>query len=156
MFLTVHSTVGVIIGQTTGNIWLAFLAGFISHFLLDIIPHGDTELAGENAAFAKKDVDKIKKLALIDLLTMSALLSALYLAGLITSPIPVLFAIAGAIIPDFIQGVYILTKTPLLKKYFDIHYKLHFIFNGFTINLKQGIIVQSIFLIFFLIVIEFI
>lgn len=146
MFLTVHASAGVIIGQTTGNIWLGFLAGFISHFLLDIVPHGDTELAGENAAFTKEDVDKIKRLALFDIAIMIILLAALYLMGFITAILPVLFAVAGAILPDFVQGVYILTKSPLLQKYFDFHYGLHFIFGGFTISLPAGLVVQSIFL----------
>jgi hypothetical protein len=45
MTLTTHATLGAVIGRATGNPVLAFIFGFISHFLIDMVPHGDTGLA---------------------------------------------------------------------------------------------------------------
>ncbi|NQU77838.1 hypothetical protein HQ544_04030 [Candidatus Falkowbacteria bacterium] len=44
MFLTVHAAAGILIGQQLQNPILAFLIGLFSHFLIDVVPHGDKEL----------------------------------------------------------------------------------------------------------------
>jgi len=44
MFLTTHTVVGVLISQHTPTPLIAFSLGFLSHFLLDFIPHGDEQL----------------------------------------------------------------------------------------------------------------
>lgn len=43
MFLTVHAAAGLVLGKYLDNSILAFLAGFISHLILDIIPHDALE-----------------------------------------------------------------------------------------------------------------
>lgn len=157
MFLTVHATAGVIIGQQTGNIWLAFLGGIISHIILDIIPHGDQDLVESGDKFTPKEIIKIRKIALIDMLIMSALLSAIYLADLVPqiSVWPVLVAAFGAILPDFLSGFYALTNSPWLAWQFKFQHNLHYLFNGFTINFPQGIVVQTITLAIFITLITF-
>ena len=69
MFLTVHAATGILIGKYTGNIYLAFIAGFLSHLILDIIPHGDQlilnsepeKILKDKFAFTEKDVKNLKK-----------------------------------------------------------------------------------------------
>lgn len=161
MFLTVHATAGVIIGQQTGNIWLAFIAGIISHIMLDIIPHGDQDLVENttvfkhNTGFKSYEIERLKKLTLIDGVMMSGLLLIIYLAGFITAPLTVAFAVAGSIVPDFLTGVYALTNSSVLRWVFLFQNRLHYVFNGFTINMQQGVVVQAIFLIAFLGIIVF-
>lgn len=155
MFLTVHASAGIIIGQQTGNIWLAFLAGIISHIILDIIPHGDQNLVESGERFKPEEIKKIRKIALLDILIMSAVMSTIYLANLVSPAAvwPVLVAVFGAILPDFLSGIYALTNAPWLRWQFKFQYSLHYLFNGFTINLKQGIVVQAITLAAFIILI---
>ena len=150
MFLTVHATAGVIIGQQTGNIWLGFLAGFVSHIALDIIPHGDQNLIKDRYNILPTEIKLLRRLGILDGIVMLATLAAIYSAGLITKPMPVLLAVAGAIVPDYINAIYIFFKVKWLKWYFGIHYQLHYIWNGFTINFRQGLVVQLFFLIGFL------
>ncbi len=146
MFLTVHATAGVLIGQQTGSVWLGFLGGFISHFLLDAIPHGDQNLVKDRHHISESEKRLIRTLGLVDGVIMLGVLYAIYSKSLITQNFPVLAAVIGAIIPDYINAVYIFFKVKWLKWYFELHYKLHFIWNGFTITLRQGLIVQAIFL----------
>jgi|SRR3989344_2941310 len=148
MFLTVHATAGVIVGQQTGNVWLAFLAGIISHIILDIIPHGDQDLVESSEKFKPEEIKKLRRIALLDILIMMALLSAIYLSGVITinQTWPVLLAAFGAILPDFLSGIYALTNWRWLRWQFQFQYRLHFLLGGFTINLKKGFVVQTIFL----------
>ncbi len=41
MYASTHFAVGAAIGKMVGNSWQAFLLGFLSHIILDIIPHHD-------------------------------------------------------------------------------------------------------------------
>lgn len=150
MFLTVHATAGVLIGQQTGNIWLAFLAGFISHFILDAIPHGDQGLIKNRYNITLDELKLMRRLGITDTAIMGIVVSASYLFGLITAPLTVLFSVAGSILPDYINALYIFLKVRWLEWYFEFHYKIHFIWDGFTINLHQGLIVQVLFLALFI------
>ena len=153
MFLTVHATAGAIIGQASPNLWLAFVIGFISHFLLDLIPHGDEVLIKEKSAPSEQEIAKIKKLAMADIAAMSLVLLSLSWFDLIKFSLPVLAAIAGAILPDLITGFYLLTKFRWLKKYLEFHINLHYLSKKFAVSFRTGLVIQLIFLVLFLIVI---
>ncbi len=146
MFLTVHATVGAIIGQYSPNIWLAFIFGVISHYLLDAIPHGDETLGGKDKKnVSKKDIIFIIKIASLDGTTMSIFLAYLYFQGFINISLPILAGVAGSIVPDFMNGIYLLTKSKFLEKSSLFHFNLHFIFKT-SVSLKVGLVIQFIFL----------
>ncbi len=142
MFLTVHTAAGVIIGETVGNPWLGFLAGLISHFILDAIPHGDNTLITNRPKFAKNTIDLLIKLLITDLCFLVLIFGALYLEGEILLTWPLIMAVAGTILPDFIQGIYFLNKTKKLEKYFAFHEKMHTVMNGLTVSFRTGMIIQ--------------
>ncbi len=150
MFLTVHAAAGTIIGETSPNVLIAFVLGFISHFSLDIIPHGDTRLIKEKFKFSRDEINLLKKLTLADVLVMSVILALLYVTGHVTDILSVMFGIAGALLPDFIQGIYVLTEAPLLKKYFSLHWNIHYVLKGLTVSFETGLIIQIFFLLTFL------
>ncbi|MFA6255016.1 MAG: hypothetical protein WC675_03205 [Patescibacteria group bacterium] len=142
MFLTVHATLGTIIGEYTGNIGLAFAAGFVSHFILDMIPHGDQDLmTREKSNLAKQDLVLTAKIASADGLVMIIFLAILYWQHIIPLTLPVLAGIIGSIAPDFINGFYLLTKHPWLKKYSYYHFALHD-FIKIRLSITTGFICQ--------------
>ena len=147
MFLTVHATVGITVGQASGNIWLAFIAGLLSHFVLDIIPHGDDNLIEDKNKLSEKESNKLFKLGIIDGLIMSVLVSILYLQNQITLPILALSGVIGSILPDFIQGLYLIFKTPLLNRYFIFHGDIHFALFKKGVSFKVGLLIQGIILV---------
>ena len=149
MFLTVHATAGVIIGQATGNIWLGFLGGLISHYLLDIIPHGDEILFKGRVAITLRDKVKTFKIAFIDGLIMSGLLLILYWQNLIPLTLPVLAGIAGSIFPDFLNGIYLLTQHPWLKRCLMFHSNFHYLLK-LKVSFPVGLIIQLATLILFI------
>lgn len=113
MFLTVHATAAVIVAQKVASPWLAFLAGFISHLILDAIPHGDETIFDR---FDHKT--KIKMfiiLGMIDILVGLIWLNFLYQQGAFIITIATLAAILGSIIPDPLNFIYLITKHPWLK-----------------------------------------
>ncbi len=148
MFLTVHAASGVLIGQATGNVWLALIGGIISHFLLDLVPHGDQDL-GKGKTHQER-LMVLLKFGIVDTVLMLTMVGTLlyFNTGLQTPA--VLIAIFGALIPDAINASYLFFKLPGLTLYSAIHTKVHFFWNGFTVTMKQGYIIQTIFLMLFL------
>lgn len=96
MFITTHAAVGAIIAQHTSSPWLAFLLSFLSHFILDFIPHGDQSLSEKGLN------KKLVLVSLIDFLGLIGFLFFVYKFVEVSNLTVVLFAILGSITPDLI------------------------------------------------------
>jgi len=140
MLLTVHATVGAIIGENVNTPLLAFILAFISHFFLDIIPHGDQQLI---KAYRNDFKNKgMLYLIIFDVCSTIILLTLLFYFHKITFSRTVLWGIAGGILPDFMVAAY-----EISEKYFRRTHKVHTWTHNrlhWTISLKLGIIVQII------------
>lgn len=134
MTLTTHATLGAVIGHTVGTPGLAFIFGFISHFLIDMVPHGDTGLADNYKIHKKK---RGTALAYVTIDAIVALLFVLLLANTrdIESMTAYSWGIIGGVLPDLLVGIYEVTKTPLLR-WFN---KLHFLFHDYFIKKKGDV-----------------
>lgn len=151
MFLTVHATLGAAIGYYSGNIWLSFIAGLVSHLVLDAIPHGDEILIEKKSFFTFPDIKKIIKIASLDGFIMMIWLLFLYRQNLLPLTLPILAGIFGSILPDGLSGIYLLTNNSLLKKITLAHWSLHHfikihvsLFFGFIIQLSLVLLFLSI------------
>lgn len=147
MFLTVHAAAGIIVGIKTGNPILAFIAGVISHFILDMIPHGDQDLVEGNDHFSPRERKLLRYVGVADTIIMLAELGILYWLGLAPLTWSVSAAVVGALLPDFLNAVYVFTETKILLPYFHFQRALHYVWNRFTINMTHGMIVQTVFLV---------
>ena len=148
MFLTVHAASGILIGQATGNVWLALIGGIISHFLLDLVPHGDQDLGK-----GKPHQERLKillRFGIVDTMLMLTMVGALLYTNTDLQTPAVVLAVFGALIPDAINASYLFFKLPGLTLYNVVHTKIHFFWHGFTITMQQGYILQTIFLMIFL------
>src|SRR3989344_9572997 len=105
MFLTVHAAAGVIVGIQTGNPIIGFFAGLASHFILDMVPHGDQDLVDGNDTFSKKEKKILHKVGNIDTVIMLAELVMLYATGLMPLTFSVTAALVGALLPDFLNAL---------------------------------------------------
>jgi phosphatidylglycerophosphatase A len=124
MTLTTHATLGAVIGHTVGTPLLAFVFGFISHFLIDMIPHGDTGLA-DNYKIHKRRRKTALAYVMVD--AVIAILFVLLLANTrdLDSLRTFSWGIVGGVLPDLIVGLYEITKTPLLKWFNTLHFAFH-------------------------------
>ncbi|MCH8049122.1 hypothetical protein IH979_00170 [Patescibacteria group bacterium] len=127
MTLATHTAIGAGIGFSVGNPALGFVLGFASHLLVDMIPHGDSELA------KKLRVHKKKKLpmTLITIDAIAALFITMLFFNIDGSPsnLALTAAIAGSVLPDLLIGIYDVTKTKYLR-WFN---RLHFFFHDFIL-----------------------
>lgn len=141
MYLSVHATVGAIVGQQTGNPILAFGAGFASHLLLDIIPHGDGEKSG-----MPQTNKTIMIAASIDLTALTLITLWLYrhTGGTIFSPTLIAGALGG-MLPDALQLPYLLSNGRKWNWYQRIHNFFHnMIVSKWDIPYPIGIILQTL------------
>jgi len=119
MLLSVHATVGAVIGQNVNTPLLAFVLAFISHFILDIIPHGDRALI---QAYRNNFKNKgMKYLIIFDLISTAILIFLLFFFQKLTLSQTVIWGIIGGILPDFMVAIHEITK-----KHFSRTHKLHY------------------------------
>jgi hypothetical protein len=126
MILAVHTVAGAFMSQLPLPIAAIFVLSFISHFLIDIIPHGDEQFFDSEWPRDKR-LQQAKKIIALDLILTTGL--ALYFFG--TTPEYLhwaLFAgIFGNLLPDMLISIHELTpiKTNLLKRFHTFHTNIH-------------------------------
>lgn len=122
MTLGTHAVVGAAIATFfPQHPVLAFAGGFISHFILDSIPHWDYSLSSiENKEASKMDIDmKIGKSFVFDLFKIGFDVSLGIFFALImffqkVNLMSLILGAGGAILPDFLQFLYFkIRKQPL-------------------------------------------
>lgn len=99
MFITGHTTVGLTIGYVTGDPVTAFFSGWLSHYLFDIIPHGD------EIKFKDISLRGMAHLAIFDhAVALVLIFIFVNTTSLVLTP-AVALGIIGAILPDWIMAL---------------------------------------------------
>lgn len=104
MFLAVHAAVGAIAGNAVTSPTAAFTLGFLSHFFMDMIPHGD-----ERMYDGYKSGEKVKRAVMYvtgDAVMTVVLIAAFFLKQDFFHPVAVSMGIVGGLLPDLIVGLY--------------------------------------------------
>ena len=168
MFLTGHALAGVFISQKVGHPAWAFLIGFLFHFVLDIIPHGD-EYISEWINLRNK-IKRTLMVILIDVVVLSLFTVFLFFKVDLPQLSILLAGVIGSILPDVFANVigppgsYLLSghhslkqltqKTNPIKAFLIRHNIFHEIFhNPFRkrMSTRLGIAFQLLLSIFFFI-----
>lgn len=172
MFLTPHAAVGILIGTQTTNPIAAFIFSFLSHFVLDLIPHGDQGLA--KWVKAKHTKRRAAGILAADAGVMTLLVASLVQQVNFPHPYVTIAAVMGGILPDVLSGWYeytrdlfpqhrkerLFAKTGFIARatrrfFFDakflmrhhrVHHKYHWRL-GVTIPLPAGIALQAVLLV---------
>lgn len=154
MILSSHSVIGVAAASITpANPILGFLLAFLSHFLVDMIPHWDYDLSkGVHPEYADKIAfDKAFALDVVKIsldIFVGVVASYYLLSGVSDSVL--LLGVTGGIVPDILQFLYGKFKIKpliLFKKFHDcVHaekYENMFIFGVFTQILVVALVVVT-------------
>ena len=140
MYISVHAAAGAAIGQFIGNPIIAFIAGIASHFLLDIIPHGDENI--NKWKFFKSPFKRLLAASMIDFFVLFVFLIIWMRLNFDISQLNGMVAgMAGGIAPDALWGFHEFSNDPILKKYKKFHAWFHKIIKK-KISLKQGFMLQ--------------
>lgn len=153
MLIATHAAVGALVAQHSPHAFAAFIVGFLSHLLIDMIPHGDAHLYEQ---YQRREDSKHVRKALLKV-SYDALAAVMIIAWVfayvpIVSPKIIAWGIIGSILPDLLVGIYEVWKHPLLRWFHTLHFTFHnyFVIRRRDITLRRGLMLQVI-LLFFLI-----
>ena len=132
MLITPHVATGVAVGSLLPSPLLALLAGVVSHFLLDMIPHWDPDprRRGQFAAFVAVDA------------TLAGVVLLVSLGLYPESQTAILFAAFGAILPDVIENL----GRILLGRAVPYLSRFHELIQPKMLDRGRGLILQVIYL----------
>ena len=151
MILASHIIISGLLGSQTDNYFLAAAIGFLSHYVLDGIPHWDY-LSDEFEAKAQNNLGFIKSKkfwgeiskVFIDIAAGFGLLLILIISIKEDNIIPAIIGAIFGILPDPLGLFYWMTKLKTLKWNSDIQYFVH---HSIHKKIKQkflpGILVQA-------------
>lgn len=148
MYLSIHALTGAVIGQNIDSPLWAFTLGFIFHFIMDIIPHGDGKLV---LAYEKSG----KKKAALFMIGADIILTVLMIFFFSSREIINLrvtgmsAAIIGSLLPDLLCAFYELLN--LFPRFHKFHSFSHnFLMKRVTVNFLPGTVMQILLAIFLL------
>lgn len=148
MFVVTHAALGALIGENlAGHPAIAFLLGMVSHFLSDIIPHGDTHLYKGYVAGTK--VKRAIAYVVIDAIATVFFILFIFNTGLVTDKFAVSMGIVGGVLPDLLVAVVEVFKVRWLMWF----HRLHFFFHNLICSRKgdmsfpSGFAMQVVFLV---------
>jgi hypothetical protein len=129
MFLSVHTCAGAVIGRFSPNPIVAFCLGFLSHFLLDAIPHGDLKVY--DSYRSGKILRRMVAIFFLDGI-FSIYTATLVLMGnnRFGDEMCIAAGIFGSVLPDLFVMFYEITKIKILKKFHVLHFKVHRLIAG--------------------------
>lgn len=106
MFLTTHAAAGILISHHTSDPVAVFGLSFLSHFVLDFIPHGDEEIYHDEEWKVQRRFRRVLFIGLLDVL--GVVLLTLWAAHAHTAQDRslLLLGILGSILPDFLSHLF--------------------------------------------------
>ncbi len=145
MTLTTHAAIGAAIGSAVGDPLLGFVLGAASHFLVDMIPHGDNQLSDLFRVHKKR-----RKLAIayvtVDAIVAMYMVMAVFLVRTDGTNVAFAAAVAGSILPDLLVGMADLVNWKPLKKFCKFHFYFHDFFSRRygDVKLKYALVGQAL------------
>jgi len=155
MFATIHTASGLLIASKVSNpVWIFFI-GIISHFLLDIIPHGDRYLEKGVYETGKTRQKAIIRMILITIFDLLLSLSLFFVVLKINNFVDwqlYIIALIAVLLPDISMGLGKITYVfhfdnsnnffiKLNLKLYKYHLKIHNLI-PLEIPLASGIVFQ--------------
>lgn len=117
MVITPHLLVGAAIGKRVRSVWLVFVLAWLSHYLLDFLPHWDY-LSDINIA----NLDHLTKIGLDFLLGLSLVYLLVYPCS---KKFPIFVGAIAAILPDCLNVAYHIFGLQFLKPLVWVHHTAH-------------------------------
>ncbi len=137
---------GALIGQNVATPGLAFAVGAASHFILDMIPHGDSHLYHNY----KQGVEKKRSLTYVAIDAIFSVIIFIYLLEVApyASRGTMIAGVIGGVIPDLVVALGEAIRTRALHEFQVLHMRIHdaIVVRLRNIPLKWGILMQIVIL----------
>jgi hypothetical protein len=145
---------GVLIGQNVPTPGLAFSLGVASHFLLDLIPHGDSQLY-KNYKDGQSVSRSVLYAATDSIISVGVLIYLLETAPY-ASRATIVAGVIGAVIPDFLVALGEGIKLKTLQRFQKLHIRIHDAIanRAGNIPLRAGVSMQIIILLLMLFLVK--
>ena len=140
MFLAPHTVTALWITTKVSDPLLVFVLAILSHFLLDIIPHGDEDL-GKYVNTKNRKVNYILKVGSFDVLISIGLAYFYFMRYPNIDSMIVYAAILGAWLPDVLRITIEVLKVKTLYWYIRFHTRVHTLID-YRYPLTYGVPVQ--------------
>lgn len=147
MFVTVHTAVGLALTQNFTSPLLAAGVAFISHWILDIIPHGDEVLSEKLSAKGWSRTKIGLALGLPDTIVLVISFLAYLILVPPLQPIVMIAAALGAVLPDILWGLATIIKWQWLQTFDRWHEKTHNLLGRKILPMWAGFSIQAIIMI---------
>lgn len=118
-----HAAIGAVIGSLVPNPVVAFAMGFVSHFVADIIPHGDSHHYPD--FLKRRHVAWPVGIVIFDVVGTIALVVILFLKRSMISPFSVALGITGSLLPDVLVAVHEGLPSIITKHLSKFHFWNH-------------------------------
>ncbi len=129
MILITHAVVGAVLSGAINNPAGSFLAGVVSHYVLDAIPHYDyVDQRFVDDRFSKRS-KLIFKFIILDGIFGVLLPVYFFQWNGLYGFLNIFLAIAGAMLPDALQGVQLYFPNKLTLFLNKIHKQVHYLFS---------------------------
>lgn len=118
-----HAVIGIAIGSLMPNPVLAFVTGFASHFLADLIPHGDAHHFPD----FKKNRHRTWSVGIVifDVLGTLSLLLYVFLQRKLLAPLTVASAVVGSLLPDLLTDLHVGLPNIITRHFARFHFWNH-------------------------------
>jgi len=152
MYLAVHAASGMLAGALLKNPAAAFAAGFIAHFLLDMVPHENkNDIITDYPKSKMPETGTLKRRSIISSTDLIIVLGITVWSWIISGHaadkaavfIPIFFGIAGGIMPDVIVMLAFFLDNPFLRWYFRLHNELHFFISSVSVPYPVSLTYQG-------------
>lgn len=125
MFVTTHVAAGALIGHLLPEQYPAIFAlSFASHFLLDVIPHGDRHHVEDYWLGERKNLKAAYRHVISDS-AVAIMLTSTLLGFVVADRASVAWGIIGSVLPDAIVAISEVWAAKFLKYFTKFHFKIH-------------------------------
>lgn len=148
MLVITHAVTGAVIGQVVRISPLAFIASVVVHFLMDMIPHGDSR------DYEKyRQTGKVPKASLYQLIFDFVVVTGfiIYVLVLRTEANwwPIFWGILGGVLPDLMVGVHECKPSRLTRQTHWLHLVCHDVITNRwkDVKFRYAIVIQLLIII---------
>lgn len=152
MFIAGHAAAGALIGQQAqgAGALLVFVLAFASHFLLDLIPHGDRHHVVDYYFGQKAKLKQIYNMLIIDGVA-AVILVAILMSYTSFNRISMAWGIIAGVLPDLLVGLDEYFKSSRMKWFTKFHFAIHnALIHTFHVRPVPGAIGQILVIVFLL------